>query len=137
MKVLSPYTGQGMKDETLGYTFWCPGCAMYHSVTTVKMQNKPCWGFDGNLEKPTFSPSILVRGVKSMTKEQYREYMTTGKLPEQVPYICHSFIRNGEWQFLDDCTHELKGKTVPMVDLDELERQWDEKNEDNAREEGN
>lgn len=30
---------------------------------------------------------------------------------------CHSFIKNGQWQFLSDCAHELAGQTVPMVPL--------------------
>lgn len=127
MSVISPYTGQGMEDETLGYTFWCPGCDMYHGVNTYKLEGKPCWGFDGNMEKPTFWPSILVNGTKRMTPEEYKEYIETGKLPTPVPFVCHSFIRNGEWQFLGDCTHDLKGKTVPMVDLEELERRMMEK----------
>lgn len=29
---------------------------------------------------------------------------------------CHSFLKNGIWQFLDDCAHELRGM-VPMVPL--------------------
>lgn len=34
--------------------------------------------------------------------------------------ICHSFIKDGMIQFLGDCTHELKGKTVklPEVEID-------------------
>lgn len=28
---------------------------------------------------------------------------------------CHSFIVNGQWQFLGDCAHALAGQTVPMV----------------------
>jgi hypothetical protein len=31
---------------------------------------------------------------------------------------CHLFIRSGQLQFLGDCTHELKGITVPMEDVD-------------------
>jgi hypothetical protein len=31
--------------------------------------------------------------------------------------ICHSFIKNGKIQYLSDCTHELKGKTVQLTDL--------------------
>lgn len=30
---------------------------------------------------------------------------------------CHSFIRNGQWEFLGDCTHPLVGKTVPLEPL--------------------
>ncbi|MGC4033677.1 MAG: hypothetical protein QM754_18485 [Tepidisphaeraceae bacterium] len=29
-------------------------------------------------------------------------------------YRCHSFVRDGQIEFLGDCTHELAGKTVPL-----------------------
>lgn len=37
-----------------GYLFYCPGCDDIHIVGDG-------WQFNGNLESPTFSPSILVR----------------------------------------------------------------------------
>jgi hypothetical protein len=33
---------------------------------------------------------------------------------------CHSFIRNGQIQFLSDCHHELAGKTVDLPEVEEL-----------------
>lgn len=33
-------------------------------------------------------------------------------------YRCHSYIKNDQIEFLADCSHELAGKTVPMVDFD-------------------
>jgi len=58
------------------------------------------WEFNGDMERPTFSPSILSR----MTRRD-------------VPFVCHSFIRDGQVEFLSDCTHALAGKTVPLPDL--------------------
>jgi hypothetical protein len=60
------------------------------------------WSFDGNLEAPTFSPSILVNPG----------------LPSGAKGRCHSFIRAGRIEFLGDCGHPLAGQTVPMVDVD-------------------
>lgn len=79
------------------------------------------WKWNGNAEKPTFTPSILVRGNKLVHDENGRwtgewERDATGNL---VPMICHSFITNGEIRFLDDCTHQLKGKTVPLPEWTE------------------
>lgn len=73
------------------YWMWCPGCK-----GTVRIDDT--WDFDGNLEAPTFSPSLLTRW-------------------DGVERVCHSFIRNGHWEFLADSTHELAGQTVPMVPL--------------------
>jgi hypothetical protein len=33
--------------------------------------------------------------------------------------ICHSFIKDGMIQFLDDCTHALAGQTVPLGEFEE------------------
>ena len=64
----------------------------------------PHWNFDGNLDAPTLSPSILAR--RDMD----------GK-----PYVCHSFVRAGKIEYLNDCTHELAGKTVPLPDVDDAD----------------
>jgi hypothetical protein len=75
-------------SDEISYWLWCPGCEDAHRITNL-------WDFDGNLDQPTFSPSILSQGVTR----------------------CHSFVRAGFWEFLDDCDHDLAGKTVPMVHL--------------------
>lgn len=84
------------------FHMYCPGCKMDHAVYTQN-KNGPNWSFNGNVENPTFSPSLLVR-------------YNWGKLQKQV--VCHSFIRDGVWQFLSDCTHDLAGQNVPMIEVD-------------------
>lgn len=37
---------------------------------------------------------------------------------EPTPKICHSFITDGEIQFLNDCTHKLAGHTVDLLEWD-------------------
>jgi hypothetical protein len=49
------------------------------------------------LEAPTFSPSILVRTHDGR--------------------ICHSYLRDGVWEFLTDSTHHLAGTSVPCVPI--------------------
>lgn len=56
------------------------------------------WSWNGDFEKPTVNPSIL---------------LTTGSERD------HLFIRDGKIQYLSDCTHSLAGKTVEMVDFHE------------------
>ena len=75
---------------------WCPACNTNHELDKR-------WAWNGSLIKPTFHPSILVTWkfkVKGIEDKR-----------------CHSFVRNGEWQFLNDCTHSLAGKTVPMENV--------------------
>lgn len=59
------------------------------------------WTFNGDMERPTFSPSLVVT-IKTEPKKQ----------------ICHSFVRDGKIQFLSDCFHDLAGQTVEMPDID-------------------
>lgn len=97
------------------YVFYCPGCKICHQFELPK------WKFNKDLENPTVSPSLLMRGgqKRNLTSEEV--------LPR-----CHLYIRNGNIQFLKDCTHPLKNQTIPMVDwegnwYDEWWRPKDEK----------
>lgn len=79
-----------------GYLLLCPGCDEPHQIWTVG--NGITWGFNEDEERPTFTPSLL----------------TWMPDPNGGPDIsrCHSFIVDGQWQFLSDCTHALAGQTV-------------------------
>lgn len=83
--------------------FWCPGCDGAHQITVKDDPNRqgPIWGFNGNYDAPTFTPSILVEGS-----------MRAG------PMRCHSFVTDGQIQFLPDCNHALAGQTVPLKPFD-------------------
>src|SRR4051812_17686046 len=86
------------------YIFYCPGCNDHHGVwTTQKNKNSAIWSFNGDMNKPTFNPSLLL--------------CWTDTESGNVEVVCHSFIRDGHIQFLGDCTHELKGQTVELPDL--------------------
>lgn len=74
---------------------WCPGCEEMHPLPDS-------WQFDGNLERPTFSPSFKQGGAG------------VGNMKADV---CHYFIRDGQIEFCGDSWHSLKGKTVPLPDL--------------------
>lgn len=83
--------------------FICPGCASagmsgYHMLPVNSPNKSPSWDWDGNLEAPTLSPSILTHA--------------SGRQPQ-----CHSFLKAGVFQFLSDCTHDLKDQFVPMPDM--------------------
>ena len=87
---------------------WCPGCTLMispdepdegglHLLPVNSTTKTPSWTWDGSLDRPTLSPSIL----------------TTYSADRR----CHSFLSGGFWDFLADCTHVLAGQTVPMPDL--------------------
>lgn len=83
-------------------TFECPGCRNNHGIT-VGCKNKigAEWTWNGDLVKPTIHPSVLSR-------------IEFPRDPVRDTQICHSFIRDGQIQFLDDCTHSLSGQTVAL-----------------------
>lgn len=80
--------------------FWCPGCDEMHGIQTGNGPG-PRWTWNGNAERPTFAPSVLVTWFEGEAR---------------TPMRCHSFVRDGQIQFLNDCTHALKGQTVPLPD---------------------
>lgn len=108
--------------------FWCPGCCEAHQVQ-VGGGPGPRWGFNGDYDRPTFTPSINVTGVSlNMTDDELDRVFAEFKMPEdrerlladrRYRTVCHSFVREGQIQFLGDCTHALAGQTVPLRDFDE------------------
>ena len=74
------------------WQYWCEGCGDVHAFGPERHQ------FNGDLENPTISPSLL----------------------ESYPgHVCHSFIKAGVIQYLDDCNHSLAGQTIRLPDIDE------------------
>lgn len=90
--------------------FWhCPGCNVPHSVYTVAGstgQSRPVWGWNGSVERCTLTPSVLVRPYDVEPGANGRRLVQNK--------VCHVFIRDGQIEFLGDCTHALAGQTVPV-----------------------
>jgi hypothetical protein len=95
--------------------FMCPGCKEMHQVA-VGDGPGPRWGFNGDYERPTFTPSVLVRGNKVIRDEagKWTGEWERDACGDPVPSVCHSFVRDGQIQFLGDCTHDLAGNTVRL-----------------------
>lgn len=103
----------------------CPGCRWGHSgdpmahvlpvgwtppgmERSASIRPDP-WTFNGDLDKPVFGPSLLLRSEQG---------------PGFSPYVCHSFIgcngaEPGQIIFLGDSTHSLSGQVVELPDLTE------------------
>ena len=82
--------------------FWCPGCDGAHEIAHGAGPG-PRWGWNGDAERPTFTPSVLVRYDGA-----------DAGLDGAPPAVCHSFVRDGRIEFLGDCTHALAGQTVEL-----------------------
>lgn len=92
----SPNQVQGL------YYFHCPGCGNAHPVHTITPNiGGSVWSFNGDVNKPTISPSLLCN----------KDWPTSR---------CHSFIKDGNIQFLADCWHELKGQIVEIPEWEDV-----------------
>jgi len=88
-----------------GRLMWrCPGCQSAHQIAHGAGAG-PRWGWNGDVVRPTFTPSVLVR----------YDGPDAGR-DGAPPAVCHSFVVAGQMQFLGDCTHALAGQTVPIPD---------------------
>jgi hypothetical protein len=100
---------QLLKDENHPgqeeYYFYCPGCGYGHAIPVrwneelkKKMLHSgnpaPTWSFNSSIDNPTFSPSIVYE--PSLDKR------------------CHFYIRDGNFEYMTDCWHSLRGRTVEM-----------------------
>lgn len=80
------------------YHYWCEGCGYEHCFALKEVGGHH--QFNGDLDNPTVSPSLV-------------QNFTPGRM-------CHSFIRAGKIQYLNDCWHHLKGQTVELLDIDKI-----------------
>ena len=101
-------------------SFDCPGCNEPHGPVVARSgkQPGPVWGWNRDLDRPTFTPSLLVRGTVPLTDAQHAAWRRGEPLPVPVPRVCHSFIADGRIQFLSDCTHALAGQTVDLPEVE-------------------
>ena len=104
-----------------GLTFWCQGCKKAHTVW-VGDGPGPQWGWNGDVDKPAFTPSVLVTVTQCLTDEQHAAWRRGEPLADPVPTRCHTFVgcngaQPGEIVFLSDCTHALAGQTLPLAPL--------------------
>lgn len=91
-----------VSPETGNITFWCIGCDTGHSVSVGEGVG-PRWGFNKDMDKPTFTPSVLVTydGKDADT-------------PDGIPSVCHSFVTNGKIQYLGDSSHALANQEIDL-----------------------
>jgi hypothetical protein len=87
------------KGEHAGWSIFCPACHCGHLFDTR-------WEFNGNVDLPTFTPSMLVHAHKYGTRTRP---------------TCHSFVTNGQIAFLPDSGHAMAGQTVDLPDWEEME----------------
>lgn len=86
--------------------FYCPACEYIHALN-IESDDRPRWSFNGDYTNPTFAPSILVH-TGALVNPSHVQH------PDDPPTLCHSFVTNGSIEYLNDCTHNLAGKTIGL-----------------------
>lgn len=80
-------------SKVIGYVMGCPGCNGVHVMWTDHPSREKDCNFNGNLEAPTFSPSLSFKSDYS---------------------LCTFFIRNGFINFLKTSTHAMANNKVQL-----------------------
>lgn len=95
--------------------FYCAGCKEMHQVG-VGDGPGPRWDFNGDFDRPTFTPSVRVSGHKVIRDKagKWTGEWERDAAGNPVPSVCHSFVRDGQIEFLGDSTHALAGQTVRL-----------------------
>jgi hypothetical protein len=106
-----PYKGHLM--------FLCPGCNKHHIVKVNNNEDKKGWEWNRDIMFPTFTPSIKVEYVKPTSQGLAMLRLNLPLPPGQTRYpctdeVCHSFVKDGNIEFLYDSTHRLAGRIVPL-----------------------
>jgi hypothetical protein len=109
-----------LKSFSNGYVYWCPGCDEHHYVRTKPNEQSQGWSFDGNVDLPTFNPSVKVTGKQTViVNGEWTGEWVRGPDGKALDKSCHHFVRGGKIEYLSDCTHAMAGKTVDLPDYPE------------------
>ena len=77
-----------LNEDTTLYVFWCPGCQETHTFDVGPGK----WSFDGDMESPSFVPSL-----------KYDR--------------CHLVVRKGVIEFFGDCRHRYRNRDVALQEF--------------------
>lgn len=106
-------------DEATHVTLNFPGPVGLLTLPVIikgQREGTGCWTWNGDVDKPTLRPSVLTQGLRRMSDAEY-ETIRSGVKIEPRKFRCHTWVNDGQAQFLDDCSHELRGQTVDMLDV--------------------
>ncbi len=84
------------------------------------------WSWNGDTEKPTLKPSVLVRSghfAPHFNPKEDTFWCTYNQAhPDEAPsfhcYICHTWVNDGRAIFLPDCSHALVNQTIDLLDIE-------------------
>ena len=105
---------KAIKLEGNRVSFKCLGCDEMHTVPV----GAGGWGFNDDVEKPTLTPSVLVRSGHFMPSHKDTDPCWCGMPDAGFNCVqCHTFVTEGRIQYLGDCSHALAGQTIELPDV--------------------
>lgn len=110
-----------LRTHGSGLSFWCQACREAHPFT-VSTDGVKGWQWNGDTERPVFSPSFLITGLQIERDENGRwngNYVRDAN-GDPKPLRCHSFIgcngaQPGQIIYLSDSSHDLAGTVVDLA----------------------
>lgn len=107
------------KGAPIGWSHYCQACRQIH-VFNVEQPTRAWpefgikggvrWTFNGNLERPTFGPSMLIT-AGGFTSE-------AGKKVKKRT-VCHYHLQDGILKYCADSPHAFANKQVPLEEIPE------------------
>lgn len=91
------------------YSFYCPGCEFEH-VYWTNNPGRPEWQFNGDLNNPSFTPSLLNRSGKYVPGWKPHAEDWTQEQIDNASIQCHLYVTNGAINYCGDCSHAYSGK---------------------------
>lgn len=102
---------------------WCPGCGSLHHFTVEVFDTEyrrpngdpePVWGWDGNMEKPTFNPSMLAYYTVHLCPPDYEHHVVCED-PENCGESSHAILNSERWQPAPPPEERVLGHNKPHV----------------------
>ncbi len=102
-------------DVRIRWCFMCQGCGHMHYLPTPDAHvpgDTLIWGFNGDVDKPTFSPSLMLKTGK------YADPNFDDEGAPELSTVCHSIVTDGMIHFCGDSTHHLSGQTLELPEIE-------------------
>jgi hypothetical protein len=104
-------------SEATHVTIHIPGPSEQITLPVIlkgRREGTNCWSWNGSVDAPTLRPSVLTEGMQFLNVAEDAADPVNWR-----PFRCHTWINDGQAQFLDDCSHELRGQTLDLLEVTE------------------
>lgn len=102
-----------------GLAHWCPACDEMHAFALDgKNASGAGWTWNGDDKNPTFTPSMKITGKQTVKVDgKWTGDWVRDANGNAIDYCCHYILTAGVINYCGDCTHAMKGQSVPLPDL--------------------